>query len=72
VQIATLLLIGEKDNTAIGKGTGPKDIRKPWGLTTCWSSRAAEAISQATRIEFPIWAHSPQIQEPERFHKELD
>jgi len=71
LQMPTLLLIGEKDNTAIGKAQAPKDIQKTLGRYDVLGEQAAEAIPQATLIEFPDLGHSPQIQEPERFHKEL-
>ena len=71
LQMPTLLLIGEKDNTAIGKAQAPKDIQKTLGRYDVLGEKAAEAIPQATLVEFPDLGHSPQIQEPERFHKAL-
>ena len=71
LQMPTLLLIGEKDNTAIGKAQAPEDVQKTLGRYDVLGEQAAEAIPQAMLIEFPELGHSPQIQEPERFHEEL-
>ncbi|RUR53196.1 alpha/beta fold hydrolase [Vreelandella populi] len=71
LQMPTLLLIGEKDNTAIGKAQAPEDVQETLGRYDVLGEQAADAIPQATLIEFPELGHSPQIQEPERFHEEL-
>lgn len=71
LQMPTLLLIGERDNTAIGKAQAPKDIQKTLGRYEVLGEQAAAAIPQATLVEFPDLGHSPQIQEPERFHQAL-
>ncbi|RUR39188.1 alpha/beta fold hydrolase [Vreelandella populi] len=71
LQMPTLLLIGEKDNTAIGKAQAPEDVQETLGRYDVLGEQAADAIPQATLVEFPELGHSPQIQEPERFHEEL-
>lgn len=71
LQIPTLLLIGEKDNTAIGKAQAPEDVQETLGRYDVLGEQAADAIPQATLVEFPELGHSPQIQDPERFHEEL-
>lgn len=71
LQMPTLLLIGEKDNTAIGKAQAPEDVQETLGRYDVLGEQAREAIPQATLVEFPELGHSPQIQEPERFHEEL-
>ncbi|MGO3058740.1 MAG: alpha/beta fold hydrolase [Halomonas sp.] len=71
LQMPTLLLIGEKDNTAIGKAQAPEDVQETLGRYDVLGEQAANAIQQATLVEFPELGHSPQIQEPERFHEEL-
>lgn len=71
LQMPTLLLIGEKDNTAIGKSQAPEDVQETLGQYDLLGEQARDAIPQATLIEFPELGHSPQIQEPERFHEEL-
>ncbi|RUR46305.1 alpha/beta fold hydrolase [Vreelandella populi] len=71
LQVPTLLLIGEKDNTAIGKAQAPEDVQETLGRYDVLGEQAADAIPQATLVEFPELGHSPQIQEPKRFHEEL-
>ncbi|WP_110668080.1 alpha/beta fold hydrolase [Salinicola halophilus] len=71
IQVPTLLLIGEKDNTAIGKGRAPDDVKQRLGDYSVLGERAAERIPDAELVEFPELGHSPHIQEPERFHEAL-
>ena len=66
-----LLLIGEKDNTAIGKALAPEPLRTELGVYAKLGKEAAKRIPKAKLVEFPDLGHSPQIQEPERFHKAL-
>lgn len=71
LQVPTLLLIGEKDNTAIGKGRASEEVRETLGRYDLLGEQAAEAIPVAKLVEFPDLGHSPHIQEPDRFHKAL-
>ena len=71
LQVPALLLIGEQDNTAIGKATAPPEVRKQLGDYPRLSREAAERIPEATLQTFPDLGHSPQIQAPDRFHKSL-
>ncbi|NRB55556.1 MAG: alpha/beta hydrolase [Salinicola sp.] len=71
IQVPTLLLIGEKDNTAIGKGLASDEVKKTLGHYDVLGERAAERISDAELVEFPELGHSPHIQQPERFHEAL-
>ncbi|RTL53011.1 MAG: alpha/beta hydrolase [Bradyrhizobiaceae bacterium] len=66
-----LLMIGDKDTTAIGKDTAPPDIRPTLGNYPVLGKEAAARIPHAQLIEFPDLGHSPQIQAPERFHQVL-
>jgi pimeloyl-ACP methyl ester carboxylesterase len=66
-----LLMIGDKDNTAIGKDLAPPAIRGTLGDYPALGKAAAAAIPHATLIEFPDLGHAPQIQDPEAFHKAL-
>lgn len=71
LQVPTLLLIGEQDNTAIGKGRASEEVQETLGHYDVLGEQARDAIPQATLVEFPELGHSPHIQEPERFHEEL-
>ncbi|MGX1356736.1 pimeloyl-ACP methyl ester carboxylesterase [Bradyrhizobium elkanii] len=67
----TLLFVGDKDTTAIGKDTAPPEIRKTLGNYPVLGKEAAKRIPHAQLIEFPDLGHSPQIQAPARFHEAL-
>ncbi len=67
----TLLLVGDKDTTAIGKDTAPPEIRKTLGNYPVLGKEAVKRIPHAQLIEFPDLGHSPQIQAPARFHEAL-
>lgn len=71
LRMATTLLIGQKDNTAIGKDRAPPDVRKRLGDYPALGKRAAAAIPHATLVEFDDLGHSPQVQAPERFNAAL-
>ncbi|MCU4676541.1 alpha/beta hydrolase [Catenovulum sp. 2E275] len=71
LKIPTLLLIGEKDNTAIGKNNASKAVQKTLGRYDILGEQAAEKIPNATLVEFADLGHSPHIQQPDRFHQTL-
>jgi pimeloyl-ACP methyl ester carboxylesterase len=67
----TLLLIGTKDTTAIGKDAAPPDVRPRLGRYDLLGKQAATRIPQATLVEFPDLGHAPQMQDPAAFHAAL-
>ncbi len=67
----TLLLIGLKDTTAIGKDAAPEALRPKLGNYPVLAARTAKAIPKATLVTFPDMGHAPQMQDPEGFHKAL-
>jgi pimeloyl-ACP methyl ester carboxylesterase len=69
--VPTLLLIGDKDNTAIGKDAAPPEVRPKLGNYPELGKRAAHSIPNATLVEFPNLGHAPQMQDPEAFHEAL-
>jgi pimeloyl-ACP methyl ester carboxylesterase len=66
-----LLMIGDKDNTAIGKAFAPPEARVRLGDYPVLGKAAAAAIPNATLAEFPNYGHAPQIEAPEEFNKAL-
>lgn len=66
-----LLIVGEKDNTAIGKDLAPAELRARLGNYAELGKQAAARIPHAKLVSFPDLGHAPQIQAPERFHKAL-
>lgn len=71
LQVPTLLLIGEKDNTAVGKNLVAEDKRAELGNYPKISREVSDKITNATLITFKDLGHSPQIQDPDRFHQSL-
>ena len=71
LKMPVLLLIGEKDNTAIGKALAPAELRKDLGIYSKLGKEVAARIPTATLVTFEDLGHAPQIQAPERFHEAL-
>ncbi|MEH3146542.1 MAG: alpha/beta hydrolase [Methylobacterium frigidaeris] len=71
IAVPTLLLIGQKDVTAIGKDLAPPEARAQLGRYPELGRAAATAIPGATLVEFPELGHAPQMSDPETFHKAL-
>ncbi|MBN3857598.1 alpha/beta hydrolase [Paraburkholderia sp. Ac-20340] len=71
LRVPTLLLIGDKDTTAIGKDAAPPEVRAQLGHYPVLAKAAQKAIPDATLVEFPDLGHAPQMQDPEAFHAAL-
>ncbi|SIT43072.1 putative hydrolase protein, transmembrane, Alpha/beta hydrolase family fold protein [Paraburkholderia ribeironis] len=71
LSMPTLLLIGQKDTTAIGKDAAPPDVRAKLGHYPELGKAAAKAIPHATLVEFAGLGHAPQMQDPQAFHQAL-
>lgn len=71
IAVPTLLLIGDKDNTAIGKDLAPPAVRAELGHYPELARQAVARIPGAKLVEFPDLGHAPQIQDPVAFQKEL-
>ncbi|WP_242539058.1 alpha/beta fold hydrolase [Trinickia acidisoli] len=71
IQPPTLLMIGDKDTTAIGKDAAPPEVRATLGHYPALAHEAMHAIPNATLVEFPELGHAPQIQDPGAFHRAL-
>ncbi|KAI1407373.1 alpha/beta-hydrolase [Hypoxylon sp. FL1857] len=67
----TLLIVGDKDNTALGKQWSPPEVQAKLGHYDVLGKQAVAAMPNADLIEFPNLGHAPQIQEPDRFHDAL-
>ncbi len=66
-----LLMIGDKDTTAIGKNLAPPAIRPSLGNYPVLGKAAAAMIPHVRLVEFAELGHAPQIQAPEVFHQAL-
>ncbi len=71
IAVPTLLLIGEKDNTAIGKGRAAGTVRETLGDYAALAKQTEASIPGATLVTFPELGHSPHIEAADRFDVEL-
>jgi pimeloyl-ACP methyl ester carboxylesterase len=71
LRMPVLLMIGDKDTTAIGKNLAPPAIQPTLGNYPVLGKAAAALIPHARLVEFPDLGHAPQIQAPDVFHKAL-
>jgi pimeloyl-ACP methyl ester carboxylesterase len=71
LNVPVLLLIGQKDTTAIGKDVALPEVRAKLGHYPELGKATAAAIKNARLVEFPALGHAPQIQDPQAFHQAL-
>ena len=71
ISVPTLLMIGQKDTTAVAKDLAPPELRPKLGNYPALGRAAAKAIPGAKLVEFPDLGHAPQMSDPERFNKAL-
>ena len=71
IAVPTLLMVGQKDVTAIGKDLAAPEVRGGLGNYPDLGRTAAKAIPGATLVEFPELGHAPQMSDPDGFHKAL-
>jgi pimeloyl-ACP methyl ester carboxylesterase len=71
ISVPTLLMIGQKDTTAIAKDFAPPELRSKLGNYPELGKAAAKAIPGAKLIEFPEFGHAPQMTDPDGFDKAL-
>ena len=64
-------MIGERDSTAIGKAFAPPEVQARLGDYAALGPRTAGRMPGAKLVRFPELGHSPQIQDPARFHAAL-
>lgn len=65
IQAPTLLIIGERDRTALNKDLVSEAERAELGRYEVLGERAAKAIPEATLVELPGIGHLPQVEAPE-------
>jgi pimeloyl-ACP methyl ester carboxylesterase len=68
LQMPVLLVIGDKDTTAIGKNFAPASVQAALGNYPALGKEAATQIPHAKLVEFPDLGHAPQLQAPDAFH----
>lgn len=67
----TLLIIGEKDKTAIGAGWSPPEVAEKLGKFDELGPEVVGRLKDGELIRFPALGHSPQISHPDIFHENL-
>jgi pimeloyl-ACP methyl ester carboxylesterase len=67
----TLLMIGEKDTTAIGKDRASPEIARTLGNYPQLARDTKARIKGSELVMFEDMGHAPQIQDPARFNKAL-
>lgn len=71
LKMPSLLMVGDKDNTAIGKAWAPAAIKPLLGHYEVLGKQVSAKIPNCTLVEFADLGHSPQIQDPASFHAAL-
>jgi pimeloyl-ACP methyl ester carboxylesterase len=71
ISVPTLLMIGQKDTTAVGKDFAPPELQPKLGYYPDLGKAAAKAIPGSKLIEFPESGHAPQVTDPGGFDKAL-
>jgi pimeloyl-ACP methyl ester carboxylesterase len=71
IKVPVLLMVGDKDTTALGKNLAPPSVSATLGNYPVLAKAAVSRFPRSRLIEFPDLGHSPQIQAPEVFHRAL-
>ncbi|MHC6226408.1 alpha/beta fold hydrolase [Pseudomonas sp. X10] len=71
LKMPTLLLIGDKDTTAIGSDIATPEVKARLGNYKLLGPQVAKLIPQGQLVTFEGLGHAPQIEEPQRFHQAL-
>jgi pimeloyl-ACP methyl ester carboxylesterase len=72
VRVPTVLIVGDKDRTAIGKAFTPPAAAAHLGDYPALAREAARRIPGARLILLPGLGHAPMLQAPGRFYQALD
>jgi pimeloyl-ACP methyl ester carboxylesterase len=71
IKAPTLLMIGEKDRTALGRMRVSPEVRATMGLMPELGKKAASTIPDCRLILIADVAHVPHLEAPQRFYDEL-
>ncbi len=67
IESPTLLIIGTRDRTALGKPLVSEDVRATMGLYDQLGKETRDKIPNATLVELEDLGHLPHIEDFERF-----
>jgi len=71
LKVPTLLVIGQRDRTALGRAWAPKEAAATLGDYPALGKKAAAAIPGATLVEIPGVGHLPQVEAFEAYSQAL-
>jgi pimeloyl-ACP methyl ester carboxylesterase len=71
LRVPTVLMIGLKDNTAMGKNRADPELAATLGNYPVLAEEAQARIPNSQLITYPDYGHTPQMQDPERFNADL-
>ena len=69
LRVPTLLIIGLRDRTALGRAWAPKEVAATLGDYTTLGKKAAQAIPGARLVEIPGVGHLPQVESFDKLHR---
>jgi len=67
LKVPTLLIIGQRDRTALGKGKAPKEIQETLGDYPALGKATAKKIAQSELVEIDNVGHLPHIEAYDKF-----
>jgi pimeloyl-ACP methyl ester carboxylesterase len=71
IKAKTLLVIGQADRTAPGKGRVKKEMLSAVGQYPELGRKTANMIANSSLVELPNVGHIPHLEATEAFHREL-
>lgn len=71
IQVPTLLVIGQEDRTALGKGRVDEQIRRTLGQYPELGRKAADLVPDARLVSLENVGHIPHFAAADRFHEEV-
>lgn len=72
IKVPTVLIIGQRDRTAIGRDLAPPAVAATLGDYPALGKATAQAIPGARLIPLDGLGHSPMLEAPARFYQALD
>ncbi|RZJ68497.1 MAG: alpha/beta hydrolase [Flavobacterium sp.] len=67
IKVPTLLIIGQRDRTALGKGKAPKDVQEKLGNYPKLGKETAAKIKGSKLVEIDNVGHAPHVEAYEKF-----
>ena len=71
IQAPTLLLIGQRDKTALGKNKAPEEVRSTLGNYPALGKLTAQKIKNSQLVEINQVGHLPHVEAYEKFIQPL-